>query len=274
MKTRAFPALPLGVRPEDVGKSGWTVVFHRDEDIAVRTALEPLIAHRLAQVEKPVQPLTYYPDDAVESWLANLGVGWGNIAPEKVPYYLLIVGAPEPNPVSVRTDARHGILRRPARPAGRRRLPAIRQSVIDYETGRNDRNKKEIVYFGTRHPFDDATILSADWLVTPLTDGLPARPPSDAVRPVADEWSFAQRKFVGDAAKRQALVDVLTPSDKRPPAIFFSATHGMVWPNGHERQLPGSGRAALPGLERLRRHRARATTSPPAMSPMPPASPA
>src|SRR5262249_18603113 len=94
LKTRAFPALPLGVRPEDVAKSGWTVVFHRDEDLAVRAALEPLITHRLASVAKPVQPLVYYPDDSVESWLANLGVGWGNITPEKVPYYLLIVGAP------------------------------------------------------------------------------------------------------------------------------------------------------------------------------------
>ena len=90
LKTRAFPALPLGVRPEDVSKSGWTAVFHRDEDIAIRAALEPLIAHRLAQVDKKVQPLTYYPDDSVEGWLGNLGVGWGNIAPEKVPYYLLI----------------------------------------------------------------------------------------------------------------------------------------------------------------------------------------
>ena len=66
LKTRAFPALPLGVRHEDVSKSGWTAVFHRDEDIAIRAALEPLIAHRLAQVDQKVQPLTYYPDDSVE----------------------------------------------------------------------------------------------------------------------------------------------------------------------------------------------------------------
>ena len=241
LKTRAFPALPLGVRPEDVAKSGWTVVFHRDEDVAVRTALEPLVAHRLAQVEKPVQPLTYYPEDSVEGWLGNLGVGWGNIAPEKVPYYLLIVGVPSliPYQFAQTLDAEYcvGLLDLPDAAAYRRYV----SSVIDYEKATTIESKKEIVYFGTRHPFDDATTLSADWLVTPLTDGLPARPPSDAVRPVASEWSFAQRKFVGDDARRQALVDVLTPADKRPPAIFFSATHGMVWPNGHERQLPAQG---------------------------------
>jgi hypothetical protein len=241
LQMRAFPALPLGVRPEDIGKSGWTVVFHRDEDIAVQTALKPLIEHRLAQVEKPVKPLIYYQDDSVESWLANLGVGWGNIAPEKVPYYLLIVGAPSRIPYqfaqTLDTEYCVGLLDLPDVAAYQR----YAQSVIDYETAVAVRNKKEIVYFGTRHPFDDATILSADWLVTPLTDGLPARPPSDAMRPVADEWSFAQRKLVGDAAKRKALIDVLTPSDNRAPAIFFSATHGMVWDNGHERQFPAQG---------------------------------
>ena len=241
LKTRAFPALPLGVRPEDVDRSGWTVVFHRDEDIAVRAALEPLITYRQERIEKRVAPLTYYPDDSVEGWLGNLGVGWGNIAPEKVPYYLLIVGAPSRIPYQfVQTlDAEYcvGLLDLPDAAAYQR----YAQSVLDYEKAGAIENKKEIVYFGTRHPFDDATTLSADWLVAPLAEGLPARPPSDAVRPVANEWSFAQRKFAGDDARREALLDVLTPADKRPPALLFTATHGMVWPNGHERQLPAQG---------------------------------
>ena len=205
LKTRAFPALPLGVRPEDVDRSGWTVVFHRDEDIAVRAALEPLITYRQERIEKRVAPLTYYPDDSVEGWLGNLGVGWGNIAPEKVPYYLLIVGAPSRIPYQfVQTlDAEYcvGLLDLPDAGAYQR----YAQSVVDYEKAGAIENKKEIVYFGTRHPFDDATTLSADWLVAPLAEGLPARPPSDAVRPVANEWSFAQRKFAGDDARRQAL---------------------------------------------------------------------
>jgi hypothetical protein len=241
LKTRAFPALPLGVRPEDVATSGWTVVFHRDEDVAVRAALEPLIAHRLQTMVKPVQPLTYYPDDSVEGWLGNLGVGWGNITPEKVPYYLLLVGAPSriPYQFAQTLDAEYcvGLLDLPDAAAYQRYV----KSVIEYEKSAGIANKKEIVYFGTRHPFDDATILSADWLMNPLTDGLPARPPSDAVKPVADEWSFAQRKFVGDTAKRETLLDVLAPADQRPPALFFSATHGMVFPNGHERQFPAQG---------------------------------
>ena len=241
LKTRAFPALPLGVRPEDVDRSGWTVVFHRDEDIAVRAALERLITYRQERIEKRVAPLTYYPDDSVEGWLGNLGVGWGNIAPEKVPYYLLIVGAPSRIPYqfvqTLDAEYRVGLLDLPDAGAYQR----YAQSVVGYEKAGAIENKKEIVYFGTRHPFDDATTLSADWLVAPLAEGLPARPPSDAVRPVANEWSFAQRKFAGDDARRQALLDVLTPADKRPPALLFTATHGMVWPNGHERQLPAQG---------------------------------
>ena len=54
LKTRAFPALPLGVRPEDVDRSGWTVVFHRDEDIAVRAALASRIQRGMQGIPVPV----------------------------------------------------------------------------------------------------------------------------------------------------------------------------------------------------------------------------
>ena len=241
LKTRAFPALPLGVRPEDVTKSGWTVVFHRDEDIAVRAALEPLIAHRLAQVEKRCSrspTIRTTPSRAGSATSASAGE---TSRRRKFPTTCSSSARPAGSP----TSSPRRSTRSTAWACSTFRMPPptrrYAQSVIDYEKAATIENKKEIVYFGTRHPFDDATTLSADWLVTPLTDGLPARPPSDAVRPVASEWSFAQRKFVGDDARRQALVDVLTPADKRPPAMFFSATHGMVWPNGHERQLPAQG---------------------------------
>ena len=211
LKTRAFPALPLGVRPEDVDRSGWTVVFHRDEDIAVRAALEPLITYRQERIEKRVAPLTYYPDDSVEGWLGNLGVGWGNITPEKVPYYLLFVGAPSRIPYQfVQTlDAEYcvGLLDLPDAGA----YQHYAQSVVDYEKAGAIENKKEIVYFGTRHPFDDATTLSADWLVAPLAEGLPARPPSDAVPPVANEWS---RGGASDSAARTSRM----PRARAPPA--------------------------------------------------------
>jgi hypothetical protein len=243
LKVRAFPALPLGVRPEDITKAGWGILFHRDEDLGVKTALDRLVTHRRGQVgdESRVHVLTYYPEDTVESWLSNLGVGWGDIKPERVPYYLLMVGVPSRIPYQFGQviDAEYcvGMLDLPDAASYEQYV----KSVIDYETGASVPNRREVVYFGTRHPFDEATTLSADWLVTPLADGMPARPPSPAQPAVAAEWSFGQRKLMAADATRQALLDVLTASNGSQPAILFSATHGMVWPSGDEHQTAAQG---------------------------------
>ena len=95
LKTRAFPALPLGVRPEDVAKSGWTAVFHRDEDVAVRTALER--AHRAPA--RPGRKACWSRSPTIRRTPSKAGSGTsasgGEISrPRKSPYYLLIVGAP------------------------------------------------------------------------------------------------------------------------------------------------------------------------------------
>src|SRR5262245_6944610 len=42
--------LPFDVDPLRLSQAGWGVVFQRDEDEAVKAALEPLIAHRSAEV--------------------------------------------------------------------------------------------------------------------------------------------------------------------------------------------------------------------------------
>ena len=115
------------------------------------------------------------------------------------------------------------------------------RSLIDYEKAGAVENKKEIVYFGTRHPFDDATILSSDWLVTPLAEGLRHAPPSTRCGRSPTSGHSHNARTIGDNARRQALVDVLTPADRRPPALFFTASHGMVWPNGDPRQLAAQG---------------------------------
>ena len=77
--------LPLGVQPEVVEEAGWAVVFHRDEDEAVKQAFAPLIEHRKQQVRdyrgqaSPgdevdiVKTLTYQGDegDDANAWLAR-----------------------------------------------------------------------------------------------------------------------------------------------------------------------------------------------------------
>lgn len=233
--------LPWGVDPYDVVHAGWGVIFHEDETQAVRDALRPLIAHRRAQVgvDARVKELTYHPGESATAWLGRHDVAWHNITPTKVPYYLLWVGSPERMPFDVTHDIDSDYC------VGRLDLQTpddyarYVSSVIAYET-KAVGNAREAIFFGTRHPFDDATMLSADWLIGPLTDGVAASGSTPADPPVAPQLGFRQRKMIAEGATRQALIDLFTASGP-PPSLLFTASHGMVWPNGDARQFAAQG---------------------------------
>ena len=121
LKTRAFPALPLGVRPEDVDRSGWTVVFHRDEDIAVRAALEPLITYRQERIEKRVAPLTYYPGRFRRGLARQPRRRLGKHRSGESAVLPADRRRAQPDPLPVRPDARRGV---PASACSTFRMPA------------------------------------------------------------------------------------------------------------------------------------------------------
>ncbi len=232
--------LPLDARPEVVKEAGWAIVFHQQEDEAVRKAFEPLIEHRKKQInnDSKVKVLEYRDSEDRAAWLARHGVGAGSIFPEKVPYYLLFVGSPEriPFPLLHQLDVEYAI--------GLLHLDAAQdysqyaQSVIDYETAQSAPNAKEAVFFASRHAFDQATQMSADKLVNPLAEGGEG---ASSPKGVAARWGFASRKIWGEAAKRNALESVFNSADGARPALLFTASHGMGWPKGHADQLSSQG---------------------------------
>jgi hypothetical protein len=114
------------------------------------------------------------------------------------------------------------------------------KSVIEYENARSIRNTREAVFFGTRHPFDAATQLSTDSLVSPLADGLPASGSTPAEKGVAAQLGFRQRKYVADSATGETLLQLLGGGDP-PPSFLFTASHGMVWPSGDAKQITDQG---------------------------------
>src|SRR5216683_2514252 len=103
-RSRSQPhlGLPFFVDPADVGQSGWGIVFHHDENEAVKKALQPLIDHRAKQLTdtNKLKILEYHNGEDWSGWLARHGVSAGNIDPKKVPFYILLVGSPELIPFS------------------------------------------------------------------------------------------------------------------------------------------------------------------------------
>ena len=177
-----------------------------------------------------------------------------------MPYYLLWVGSPKKLPFEITheidSDYCVGLLELETPDEYAR----YAESVVAYETAAGVATAREVVFFGTRHPFDDATTLSADWLVGPLADGTASDPA------VAAQLGFRQRKLVGATATRQALLQELEgAAQPTVRSLHGLARHGVAqWrsaPAGDAR------RAALPGFSRVRLRRCRHISSPAPMCP-------
>jgi hypothetical protein len=234
--TQPHLGLPHDVDPANVAQAGWAIVFHEHESDAVKTALEPLIAHRRTRVPADrCHVLTYQTGQTRASWLAANGAAAGSVLPTKVPYYLLLIGGPERFPFvfchHLDVEYAVGCLHFDT-PEGYAQYAA---SIIDYETSAAVPTAKRMVMFGTRHAGDRSTMLSAEHLVTPLA----ATPPA----------GFAVDLLLADRARKEALLDAIAPrgdgggsaAQSRPPALVFTASHGMGWREPDPRQADAQG---------------------------------
>jgi hypothetical protein len=240
-----FMGLAPGVDPTDVAQAGWGIIFLQDEDPAVIVALQPLIEHRKRQInnDRIVKMLDYRAGEGWEEWLGRYSVAPGSVEPSKIPYYLLLVG--DPSRIFFNfgqlLDVEYGIGRLHFDSAAE--YAAYGASLIDYETTASVPNAKEAVFFGTRHNFDQATHMSADFLVKPLYAGVPASGSDPAAPGVAEQWGFRARSLWGSEATKAALTGVIAsqPGGNLPPALLFTASHGMGFPRGHPDQKKKQG---------------------------------
>lgn len=236
----AKPALglPDGVSATDITKAGWAAVLHKDEDPLVRKEIERLYDHRRSQIadDARVKLLEYAGEPDWKTWLAKYKVGAGNVFPQKVPYYLLLVGGPERIPFDfsqlLSLEYAVGLLHFDSA-AGYGRYV---DSLIAYETGNAPPRRKEAVFFRTQEKFDRATQLSALNLVGPLADGSPGLA-DDMDRPVAETRGFATRRVWDAGATRPALAELFAPPAGSDPAAFlFTASHGLGYRQPHPDQ--------------------------------------
>ena len=241
------------VNPADVRQTGWGIVFHSEESEEVKKSLQRLIDHRATQIADPdkLKILEYKTDEHWADWLARHEVSAGNVQPKKIPFYLLLIGSPDLIPFSFGylLDVEYAVGRlhfdSPAE------YSAYADSVVDYETNGAVPNAREAVFFGTHHQDDVATELSATSLIKPLLEGSK----SPEFEPIVNYSQFNARPVVGQKATRQALVDIVhSPANTKPPALLFTAGHGVGF-DADDPQQPESQGALLcqdwPGLDHI-----------------------
>ena len=224
-----------GVNPARLADAGWGVIFAHGADPDVREALEPLLRHRRQQAtvrderyyREYAGPDAYRPGESLGDFLVRHKVTPGQPAnPERMPYYLLLVGDPEAIPYRFQylLDVVYAV--------GRIHFDTPEEyaryasNVVAAETGPPP--TRQAVFFGVENPDDLATRLSADYLIAPLAASAAAAAPDWSVRPVG-----------GGTATKARLATLLGGGET--PAFLFSASHGLGFPDGHPQQLTHQG---------------------------------
>jgi energy-coupling factor transporter ATP-binding protein EcfA2 len=218
-----------------IARSGWGIIFAQDADPAIYQALKELREHRQRQIG--AKNKNYYheftrekgfrPNDSMRKFLARSGVGSTRPTPDRMPYYLLIVGDPETIPFSFQfqLDMQYAV--------GRIAFDTVEEyaqyarSVVAAETGQCDLPGRAVI-FAPSNPDDVATRMSLEKLATPL---------ADVIAEEAPEWTV-ERCFQEDATKIH-LAELL--NNKNSPALLFTCGHGLSYKCGHERQLQEQG---------------------------------
>lgn len=266
------------VDQEDLAQARWALVVSATDDARIIEALWPLIEHRALQQgialpsiafrpgetcaewasryadirqpwEQRVPVLVCRPNERVNGWLARHGTMAGPVKPSQgVPFYLLIAARPGPLApndqafISFNFQYELDIFWGVGRVCftderGQHRYAdytAYAQRLVDYERRKANeiRLRREIVYFGTRHDLDKSTERSAVELVTPLAAwhdrGLPQR------------QGYSKRLLLAKDAARSNFEQALREGNQ-PPAILFSATHGLGLPANDRELIPYQG---------------------------------
>ncbi len=216
-----------GIDPTKLEATGWGIIFAHDADPRVKEALSELIDLRREQTGDTFK-IYEGPDgfrrgsDAKPKWLARHGAGPGPADPEKVPYYLLLVGSPEAIPYRFQSqlDVQYAV--------GRIHFDTLQEyanyarSVVDSESGKV-RLSRDVAFFGVANVDDRATQLSVKELVEPLRDQLAT---------ATGSWTY--KSFMREQATKAQLSSLL--GGEQTPALLFTASHGMSFPAGSPRQ--------------------------------------
>ncbi len=222
-----------GVDQADLAKTGWGAVFPEGVDRRIREAVQELLSHRMAaatsQNERLYRELTYRTSSQENKlgFLMRYGAGPDRVDPEKLPYYLLLVGDPEEIPFSFQYQlgVRHAV--------GRicfetpEQYAQYAHSVVLAETRARPR-PRQAALFGVHNHNDWITGICLDHLVKPLASKLAG---------AFDGWQLSSH------LERHATKDQLSRllGGSETPALLLTSGHSVCFDRNDQRMLDHQG---------------------------------
>ena len=215
-------ALPPTFDPSDLQQAGWGVIFASNAHQAIRPALEPLLQWRRQQSGDLYREFVgadgYRAGESAGSFLSRHGIGLGRVSPERVPYYLLLVGSPEDIPYRFQQqlDLTYAV--------GRLYFDDIiayqHYATAVEESERSVGHQRAMRLFAPKFPGDAHTTTTVEELVVPMVAELQER---------ARGWRISTA--IGDEATKAYLGAVLNGDDDA--ALLFAASHAAILPDSH-----------------------------------------
>lgn len=221
---------------QDLSQAGWGIIFAANDPRveAVRAALRPLLELRRAQAGHACEHFYrefcrdrgYQEGDTKRRFLSRHGVGPGAADPDRMPFYLLIVGDPETIPYEFQyhLDIQYAV--------GRIYFETIdayadyARNVVAAETCSRGHDRT-VAFFAPQHPGDSATELSATQLAARLAEYATHQ----------SDWKV--KVALRDDATKARLQELLAGEEELD--LLFTAGHGMVFRHGHPLQTPCQG---------------------------------
>ncbi len=235
---RQLRSVKAGIDPEKLQQAGWGLVFPYESEAsaplanAILAQLAPLVAWRCEQAGKRYhEPLLgnlgYRPRESKLSFLARLRTATaGAVDPERLPYYLLLIGSPEQIPWNFQThlDVQYAVGRLYFDDLAEYRRYA--ESVVRVEKQGSPRPRR-VALWAPSNENDLASEQSCNQLVVPLFNGLQQAMPGldvqTALRAQADRKTL--RSWLGGS---------------NTPSLLLTAAHGLEYeasdPLQYERQ--------------------------------------
>lgn len=214
-----------GLDPSDLRSVGWGVIVHENENPEILVALTELCEHRAGQAGSLYRVLHYREGEECRRFLIRHNAGRIEADPERLPYYLVIIGSPEKIPFSfqIELDLIYAV--------GRicfEKLEDYRQYAhnVVYHENCGQPSSKRAVLFGMGNG-DHLTKLSQDVLVRPLATKL--------VKRSEDAFLGWRIEMVESEQATHTRLRGYIHSEQAP-ALLFTASHGTTFSKDSERR--------------------------------------